>query len=131
MRKNFNYFYFLIVLLIYAVINVVLFIFINKAKLENPEFWLAWSFSTCGNIAFDLVYFIYIKVKGINIASKPSLLLTISGINFVLLIVNLVFALSGVNALTILITDSVLGFIAIAITVYLFHTNKEIEELPE
>ena len=131
MRKNFNYLYFSILLLIYAVINVVLFIFVDKVKLENPDFWLAWSFSTCGNIAFDLVYFIYVKVKRVNIASKPSFLLTLTGINFVLLIVNLVFALSGVNALTIIITDSVLGFIAISITVYLIYSNKEIEELPE
>ncbi len=131
MRKNFNYFYFSILILIYAVINVVLFIFVDKVKLENPDFWLAWSFSTCGSIAFDLVYFIYIKVKRMNIASKPSFLLTLTGINFVLLIVNLVFALSGVNALTIIITDSVLGFIAISITVYLIYSNKEIEELPE
>ena len=131
MRKNFNYIYFACVILIYAIINVVLFIFIDKAKLQNPEFWLAWSFSTCGNIAFDLVYFLYVIIRKINIASTPTLLFSISGINFVLLIVNLVFALSGVNTLTIIITYSVLAFIAVAITAYFFIRDKEIEKLPE
>ena len=131
MRKNFNYFYFLILILIYGIINVVLFIFVDKARLQLPEFWLSWSVFTWGNIAFDFAYFIFVLSRKINIASKPSILLTITGINFVLLIVNLVFALSGVNTTAIIITNTVLAFIAISITAYLFLNHKEIEKLDE
>lgn len=131
MRKKFNYLYFGALLILIGAINLIMFLLIEKEKLQLTEFWLAWSMFTWGNIAFDITYFVYVLVKKINIASKPSLLLSIGGINIVFLLVNLVFALSGVNTTTIIITNSILGFIAIAITAYLFINNRIIENIDE
>lgn len=126
MRKRFNYLFFCSLLILYGIINIILFLLIDKAILDTKEFWLSWSMFTWGNILFDIVYFVYLNIKRINIATTPALLISVLGINFVFLLVNLVFVLSGVNETTIIITDSILAFIAIAITGYLFLASKSI-----
>ena len=127
MRKRFNLIFFSLIILIIGIVNLILFLLIKPEK-QTTEFWVSWAIFTCGNILFDIVYLSFIGVRKINIATVPSLLLTISGINFVLLLINLIFALSGVNLTSIIITNSILFFIAIVTTVYLFLTCKNIED---
>lgn len=129
MRKRFNIIFFGILIFLYGIINLVLFLLVNDSRLEQRSFWLAWAMFTWGNLLFDAIYFGYVSIKKINIANRPTLLFTVSGINIVFLLVNLVFALSGVNSTAIIITDSVLAFIAISITAYFFNSSKHVESI--
>ncbi len=128
MRKKFNYFYFGAILLLIGIINVVLFLLIEKEKLQSYDFWFSWSMFTWGSILFDAVYFAYLQIKRVNIATVPALLLSATGINIVLIIVNLVFTLSGAISTAVIITNAILAFLAIAITSYLFITSDAVEK---
>ena len=120
MRKKFNYLYFACLLLVIGIINLLLFLLIDKAKLQNYDFWFAWSMFTWGSIFFDAIYFAYLQAKRINIATVPALLMSATGINIVMILVNLVFTLSDVPATAVIITNAIIAFMAIAITSYLF-----------
>ena len=117
MRKISKFFILISIVLVCALLNTIVFLTIDKARLDTKVFWMAWAFATPWNLLMTIILHAWASKKaGEEILKMPAAYYLCGVFGAIYFVIGLIFMYANIVTITFLLILELIVTVAYLIT---------------